>query len=77
MKVTNDLILTYYMRGFNDELSGNYNKDFRTEAEDSILETAYHVGSCDAIVGDDVFSSDGKTNNEIIDFIQKIHVVKN
>jgi len=73
MEINNELILTYYMRGFNDELSSKYDKDFKINEEDSILETAYHLGSCDAMIGDDVSSSDDKTNEEILDFIRKVH----
>jgi len=58
----NDLILSWYMKGFKDELSGSSS----IVSDDDILNKAYSIGADDAIIGDDVSSSDLKTAEEII-----------
>ena len=62
-------LLEMYMLGFNDELDRRMSKSkyesYLTEAT-RLLIIAYNIGKSDAIVGDDVRSSDYQTNEEII-----------
>jgi len=58
----NQLIMSWYMTGFRDELSGSSS----VMPDDKILEKAYSIGAGDAIIGDDVSSVDQKTEDEII-----------
>lgn len=56
------MLLTTYMKGFNDELNetpSNYHTD-------SLISRAYNLGRQDAIVGDDVSSIDLQGNEEIL-----------
>ena len=56
------ILLETYMMGFNDELA---NKEELWNPNPLLLR-AYHMGRVDAIVGDDVSSSDLQTNEEIL-----------
>ena len=58
----NDLIIKWYMKGFNDELRGTSS----TIPDDKILDRAYSNGADDAVIGDDVMSSDYQSEDEII-----------
>lgn len=61
MKYNDKKLLDVYMVGFRDELNSK-----TTEYKDVILLKAYNLGKIDAIIGDDVSSSDDKTNEEIL-----------
>lgn len=64
--MTDEVLLTIYMWGFNDELRGE-NRVIPT----SLLATrAYEIGRTDALVGDDVRSVDLQTNEEILNRIK-------
>ena len=58
----NQLILRWYMRGFNDELKGTST----IVSDDKILNKAYSIGAEDAIIGDDIPSRDYRSDDEII-----------
>ena len=61
-------LMKWYMKGFNDELKGT-----STIMDCSrLLEEAYNLGAIDAIVGDDLSSSDAQTEEEIINRIKKM-----
>jgi len=60
-------LLVWYMRGFHDELWG---KKTSTPFDD-LIKKAYQLGKDDAIIGDDVRSSDYKTNEVILTQIKK------
>jgi len=60
-------ILEWYYNGFNDELKGTSH----TMPEQELLIRAYSVGAVDAIVGDDVSSSDEQTEEMILKIIKK------
>lgn len=49
-----ELLMKWYMKGFNDELWGRTS----TETDDVLLMNAYSIGASDAIIGDDVSSVD-------------------
>ena len=63
---TDETLLKWYMRGFNDELKG-----VATNKPKSILEKkAYTLGATHAIIGDDVRSVDYLSQNEILSRIK-------
>jgi hypothetical protein len=64
--IDDSLILSWYHKGFSDELNGTSN----TESDINILNKAYSFGALDAIVGDDVRNVDYKTNAEILKIIK-------
>lgn len=61
-------LLEIYMQGFREELYSEPLRSFPKKLEQS----AYDFGRLDAIVGDDVASSDLQTNEEILSKIKKI-----
>jgi hypothetical protein len=61
-KLYDDLILSWYMKGFNDELSGTSS----IVSDDEILNKAYSSGASDAIIGDDVMSNDYRSGEDIL-----------
>lgn len=63
---TDETILTWYMYGFNDELKGTS----RTISDSKLLNKAYSVGAIDALVGDNLKSSDNQSEEEIIKIIR-------
>jgi len=63
-------LLETYMCGFNDELDGRT----RTWNPNPLLLRAYNLGRNDAIIGDDVTSSDLQTNEQILTRIRKHNV---
>jgi hypothetical protein len=65
METDKDLI-EIYLQGFNDEL----NNVKKTKYDVKLKQTAYDLGRLDAIVGDDVSSSDRQTNKQILDRIK-------
>jgi|LakMenE18May11ns_1017448.scaffolds.fasta_scaffold9878815_2 hypothetical protein len=65
METDKDLI-EIYLQGFNDEL----NNVKKTKHDVKLKQTAYDLGRLDAIVGDDVSSSDRQTNKQILDRIK-------
>ena len=65
METDKDLI-EIYLQGFNDEL----NNVKKTKHDVKLRQTAYDLGRLDAIVGDDVSSSDRQTNKQILDRIK-------
>lgn len=60
------VLLETYMWGFNDELDGRR----RMWNPNPLLLRAYNLGRDDAIIGDDVQSSDLQTNDEILNRIR-------
>ena len=63
-------LLETYMWGFNDELDGRiimWNPN-------PLLLRAYNLGRDDALIGDDVASSDLQTNEQILNRIRKPNV---
>lgn len=60
-------LLETYMWGFNDELDGRK----RMWNPNPQLLRAYNLGREDAIIGDDVSSSDLQTNDDILKRIHK------
>jgi hypothetical protein len=65
METDKDL-MEMYLQGFNDEL----NNVKKTKHDVKLKQTAYNLGRLDAIVGDDVSSSDRQTNKQILDRIK-------
>lgn len=65
METDKDL-MEIYLQGFNDEL----NNVKKTKHDVKLKQTAYNLGRLDAIVGDDVSSSDRQTNKQILDRIK-------
>ena len=65
METDKDL-MEIYLQGFNDEL----NNVKKTKQVVKLKQTAYDLGRLDAIVGDDVSSSDRQTNKQILDRIK-------
>lgn len=65
METDKDLI-EIYLQGFNNEL----NNVKKTKHDVKLKQTAYDLGRLDAIVGDDVSSSDRQTNKQILDRIK-------
>lgn len=65
METDKDL-MEMYLQGFNDEL----NNVKKTKHDVKLKQTAYDLGRLDAIVGDDVSSSDRQTNKQILDRIK-------
>lgn len=63
-------LLETYMWGFNDELDGR----IRMWNPNPLLLRAYNLGRDDALIGDDVPSSDLQTNEEILNRIRKPNV---
>lgn len=59
---TDKELIEIYMTGFKDELNGAEKKYL----EDETMNYAYLTGRQDAIIGDDIRSSDYQSNNEII-----------
>lgn len=57
METDKDL-MEMYLQGFNDEL----NNVKKIKHDVKLKQTAYNLGRLDAIVGDDVSSSDRQTN---------------
>lgn len=64
-------LLQWYMKGFNDELSGQSTP----EPDDKKFLIAYNLGSQHAIIGDDVSSIDDLTNDQIIKEIEDISIM--
>ena len=60
------ILLETYMMGFNDELD---NKEKQWNPNPLLLK-AYNMGRTDAIVGDDISSSDLQTQEEILNQIK-------
>ncbi len=65
-----EILLETYMWGFNDELDGRT----RMWNPNPLLLRAYNLGRDDAIIGDDVTSSDLQTNEQILNRIRKPNV---
>lgn len=65
METDKDL-MEMYLQGFNDEL----NNVKKTKHDVKLKQTAYNLGRLDAMVGDDVSSSDRQTNKQILDRIK-------
>ena len=65
METDKDL-MEIYLQGFNDEL----NNVKKTKHVVKLKQTAYDLGRLDAIVSDDVSSSDRQTNKQILDRIK-------
>lgn len=61
-------LLKIYMDGFNDELNGLR----RNQNPNPLLNRAYNLGMEDAMIGDDVSSSDMQSDKEIINRIRNI-----
>jgi len=70
MNEQNKLLLETYMWGFNNELDGRA----KMWNPNPLLLRAYNLGRDDAIIGDDVTSSDLQTNEEILNRIRKPNV---
>ena len=70
MNEQDKVLLETYMWGFNDELDGIE----RMWNPNPLIMRAYNLGREDAIVGDDVSSSDSQTNEEILNRIHKPNV---
>jgi hypothetical protein len=68
MNKKNKKLLERYMLGFNDELN---NKPELFE-EDELLKKAYNLGRLDALIGDDITSSDYQSEQSILKRINKI-----
>jgi hypothetical protein len=68
MNKKNKKLLERYMLGFNDELN---NKPELFE-EDELLKKAYNLGRLDALIGDDITSSDYQSEHSIIKRINNI-----
>lgn len=68
----NNITLSHYMTGFNDELTGNENLDTFTKA---IYRKAYKIGRLDALVGDDLSSNDYQTDEQILNKIINLYVI--
>lgn len=66
MKELEDKMLSHYMLGFNDELSGKE----EPLIDDLLLHCAYSLGRQDAIVGDDTRCVDYKSDADIINDIR-------
>jgi len=64
--ITDDKLIEWYMKGFNDELNGTSS----TESDNEIENRAYRLGAIDALVGDDVRSIDYKTREETLNYIK-------
>lgn len=71
-EITDDLLLQTYMWGFNDELDGRT----RLVNTEPILLKAYSIGRDDAIIGDEISSSDLQTNQQIISRIKTVYYGK-
>lgn len=61
METIDKVLLCIYKRGFNDELNGR--DKFRIL---TAIKRAYQLGSQHAIIGDDMPSTDYKTDEEIL-----------
>ena len=59
-------LLEIYVEGFNDELSG----DLKIKSGSEIQLRAYRMGRGDAIIGDEISSSDEQTGEEILERIK-------
>jgi len=70
MNEEDKILLETYMRGFNDELDGR----IRTWNPKPLLLRAYNLGRRDAIIGDDIPSSDLQTNDQILNRIRNSNV---
>ena len=58
----NNEIMSWYMKGFNDELNGTSS----IVSDNEFLNKAYNLGAQHAIIGDDVRSVDYLTEIEIL-----------
>lgn len=67
MKDSDKGLLDIYMRGFKDELDGN---ESISSTLSPLYKRAYELGALDALVGDDVSSSDLQTDEEILKHIR-------
>jgi len=56
-------LLEHYMWGFDDELNSENNRD---SIIGNLYKKAYSMGSMDALVGDELSSSDNQTEDEIL-----------
>jgi hypothetical protein len=70
MNEQDKVLLETYMWGFNDELDGRE----RIWNPNPLLLRAYNLGRDDAIIGDDVSSSNLQTNDEILNRIRRPNV---
>jgi hypothetical protein len=68
---TDKELLKIYMVGFNDELARDYLTNHKTYNV-PIEHNAYIIGRADAIIGDDVSSSDEQSDEEILERIKKL-----
>jgi len=60
----NKILLDFYMQGFNDEL---YSKSHdESQAFIKLMQKAYRLGRQDALIGDDLASSDAQSNEQIL-----------
>lgn len=66
--MTDEVLLTIYMWGFNDELRG----ENRIIPMSLLVTRAYEIGRIDALIGDDSESSDLQTDQEILEKIRKL-----
>jgi len=66
MSLADEHLLETYMWGFNDELRGRE----RVWNPNPLLLRAYNLGRDDAVIGDEVTSTDQQTNQEIVDRIR-------
>ena len=63
---TDNTLLDWYMKGFNDELEGSTS----VEPDDKLLLRAYRIGALDALCGDDKPSLDYSSNEHLIRIIR-------
>lgn len=66
MEIENEELLKIYMWGFRDELDGKV----MMTITNPLLLRAYNLGKADAIIGDDLSSSDSQTKKEILNRIR-------
>lgn len=71
-EIQDRFLLRVYMLGFDHELE----PVFKTPVEfrNKMNQTAYDLGRVDALIGDDVSSSDLQTNDEILEKIKRNNI---
>ena len=66
-EVTNMVLIEWYMKGFNDELTGSST----VESDNPLENEAYQLGAQHALMGDDLRSVDELSRDEILNMIRE------
>jgi len=64
--ISDERLLQCYWTGWDDELKGTTSLEYNHELENK----AYRSGASDALIGDEVYSNDSRTEEEILKSIR-------